>query len=294
MRWRLALALVTLAGSAHAETSWFERDARAIPLSLSASRDAPVFEIAYGPRAYGSLGFAPAIVALRRKSELRLGFSGVFSWESDSTSSLSSLLYRDLETLSLAAAIPDWLAPDSTFELTSLLGHEGAHQDRDAKIDAYRTTDIPFGAGGWFVGLDVALRLRPSSRVSFVSRVGERIYLNAFPLWAGEREASNYVADLMGEGLIHAPFAAIELRYRATRAVQPVLSLHGEAMVAHDDSARDAVLGRALLGVGFPGQSLELVPFLAGDAGNGKGFFVNRRELRLSLGVRLVPKEPKR
>jgi hypothetical protein len=218
----------------------------------------------------------------------------VFSWEADDTSSVSSLLYRDLETLSLAAAIPDLVAPRSTFELSFLFGHEGAHQDRDAKIDAYRTTDIPFGAGGWFVGLDVALRLSPSSRLSFVSRLGEHIYLNAFPLWAGEREASNYVAGAMGEGLIHAPFAAIELRYRATRSVQPVLSLHGEAGVAHDDSARDAVLGRALVGAALPGKAFELVPFFAGDAGNGKGFFVNRRELRLSFGVRLVPKEPKR
>lgn len=283
-------AVVTgVAAPAAAESAWFEPNARAVPLGLSATRDAPVFEIAYGPRAYGSLGIAPAIFTSGKKNDaLRLGFSGVFSWESDDESHLGSLLYRDLETLSLSVARPDAFATGSTLELTTLVGHEGAHADRDAVIDGYRTTDIPFGAGGWFLGLDVALRLRPSQRFSLVSRLGERLYLNAFPLWVGEREVSDHVADALGEGTIHAPFFALEMRHRTTRSVHAIASVWGEALVAHDDSARDAVLVRGLLGAAMPGKTWEFVPFLSGEAGNGKGYFVNRRELRLSLGIRLV------
>jgi hypothetical protein len=286
----VCIGLVTCAAApAMAETTWFERDARAVPLGLSASRDAPVFELAYGPRAYGSLGIAPAIVRSGKKNDgLRLGFSGVFAWESDDESGAHSLLYRDLETLSLALAKPDVFAPGSTFELTTLLGHEGAHADRDAVLDGYRTSDIPFGAGGWFLGIDLGLRLRPSQRFSFVSRLGERLYVNAFPLWVGEREISDRAASALGEGTIHAPFFALEVRHRTTRSVHAVVSVWGEAFVAHDDSARDAVLLRALLGAAIPGKTWEFVPFLSGEAGNGKGYFVNRRELRTSLGLRLV------
>lgn len=284
MRVLVALGFLLVALPASAQPRWFEGKARALPLGLSATRDAPVFELAYGPRAYGSLGLAPAIF---ETGGLRLGFSGVFAWESDDESHLNSLVYRDLETLSLAVARDDVFANGSTFELTSLLGHEGAHQDRDAVIDGYRSTDIPFGAGGWYLGLDVGLRLRPTSRFSLVSRLGERVYVNAFPLWVGQREVSDHATDALGEGTIHAPFVALEARHRTTRSFHTLVSLWGETFVAHDDSARDAVLVRALVGGILPGKTWDFVPFLSGEAGNGKGFFVNRRELRLSLGVRL-------
>lgn len=288
MRVLSAMAFVVCV-AAPARAEWFDGAARALPLDLSASRDAPVFEIAYGPRAYGSFGIAPAILSSGGKeSGSCLGFSAALTWESDGQSTLGPLLTRDLETLSLASATRDVLMDGSTFELVTSIGHEGAHQDRAAVIDGYRTTDIPFGAGGWFLGVDVALRLRPSRRLTLTSRLGERIFVNAFPLWVGEREVSDHVADALGEGTIHAPFFALEARHRTSRSWHALASVWGETFVAHDDSARDAVLVRALVGAASPVKIGEFVPFLSGEAGNGKGFFVNRRELRLSLGVRLV------
>ncbi len=280
---RVLVFALCVSSSAAAETRYFVSEGRAIPTTSSASRDAPVVEYAYGPRAYGSLGLAPGLLA---SDGFHLGISGLFAWENDDSSSVlpKGLLFRDVESLSASF---DW---PETWELTLCLGHEGAHQERGASVDPYRTTDIPFGAGGFFVGEELALELWPSSDVRFVSRVGERIFLNAFPLWVGQREASDHVADLLGEGLIHAPFAAIELRYRATPSIQPLASVVGEALVAHDDSARDGVLVRSIVGAAFPGRDWELVPFVSTEAGNGKGLFVNRRELRLSVGVRVAPR----
>ncbi|MFO0568436.1 MAG: hypothetical protein U0263_22430 [Polyangiaceae bacterium] len=287
----VALALLCSCSLARAETHFLESHARALPLSWSASRDAPITELAYGPRAYGSFGVAPAIVTFSSGSELRVGVSAAFAWEASDSSGFSALLHRDLEALTLAVALHDVFAARDTFELTTSIGHEGSHASLAAPTEPYRPTDIPFGAGGSHLGMDLALRLWPSNRLSLVSRLGERVYVNAFPLWVGAREESDHVADALSEGVIHAPFAALELRQRTTRGFQPLVSVFGEAQLAHDDSARDAVLVRALVGAALPGAGFELVPFVAGDAGNGKGLLVNRRELRLSAGLRLTPKE---
>lgn len=273
---RRLLFVLSLASAAQAETRWLDGSARAIAESQSASRDAPVTELAYGPRAYGSFAGSLAVV---RSGATRLGLSGGLFFESDDGSGFSPDYYRDVESLSLAFLLGE-------LELAASLGHEGSHHDRGATLDPYRTTDIPFGAGGQWLGVDLAWRLEPHPRVRVVSRLGDRFHTNAFPLWVGDREVSDHVADALGEGLIHAPFADLELR-----SGRALVSVHAEALVAHDDSARDAVLVRGLVGFALRGRRLELVPFLAGDAGNGEGYFVNRRELRLALGLRLMPVE---
>lgn len=286
----VAAALLFAPASARAETTFLPADARAIPRSTSASRDAPVVEIAYGPRAYGSLGFAHGALS---KDSWRLGVYAVVAYENDTSSSALPkwVLARDFEGLTSAWAMPEtakrWFGPESMLELALAVGRERAHQDAGATVDAYRTTDIPFGGGGWSVAPDVAVRLAVSKNVKLVSRIGDRIFVNAFPLWLGQREASNVVASYLEEGLVHEPWTELVLSWHAGSLATPIVAVHAEGMVAHDDSARDGVLVRGVLGLALPGAAGTLMPFASGEAGNGKGLFINRRELRLSVGVRL-------
>ncbi len=283
-------ALLLLTARARADTTFLPADARAIPRTTSASRDAPVIEMAYGPRAYGSLGFAHGTFA---KNTWRFGVYAVIAYENDTSSSVLPkwVLARDFEGVTTAWSMPDtakrWFGAGSMLELAVAIGRERAHQDVGASVDAYRTTDIPWGGGGWSVAPDVAVRLPVAKRVKLVSRVGDRIFTNAFPLWFQQREASNVVASYLEEGLIHEPWAELVLSWHAGRRVTPLLAVHGESMIAHDDSARDGVLVRGVLGLALPGAAGTLMPFASGEAGNGKGLFINRRELRLSAGVRL-------
>ena len=103
----------------------------------------------------------------------------------------------------------------------------------------------------------------------------------------GQREESDYVADFLREGSSQMPFAELSLRWKLAPWLRPVVSVYGEALVPHDDSAKAGVLVRGLFGAGFTGAAGTLTPFVAAAAGNGKGWLVNRQELSLSLGVRL-------
>jgi hypothetical protein len=287
----LIAACSSLALPAAADSEFLPGAARELSSADSASRDAPVFELAHGRRAYGSLGMAPGILAVRRgDGAFRLGLSALFAWENDGGASLlpRALLWREREALSLALGRRGVFGSGSLLEIAAELGHEGAHTEPGAALDAWRSYDIPFGAGGFFFAPDVALRMPAAPQLELVSRLGDRMYVNAFPRAVGAREASDYAADFLGEGLMHAPFADLVFRWRLSETAQPLFAVHGEVLVPHDDSARSGVRSRALLGLALPGRAGELVPFLAGEAGNGWGYFVNRRELQLSLGVRFV------
>ena len=61
---------------------WLPGPARAIPRSTSASRDTPVFELAYGPRAQGSIGAEPGLLELRGPgAALRFGMYAMIALE---------------------------------------------------------------------------------------------------------------------------------------------------------------------------------------------------------------------
>lgn len=280
-------------GALPRETTWFPGAARELSLSRSASRDAPVTGIAFGPRLELGLGLELGVVRFPFGSgSVVLGGSALVQAEGthDGSPTLRGAVWRDLQTLSAAFVRThgDERAP-TVVEIALALGHEGAHaQDGRTPIDPYRTSDIPFGAGGWFFAPDAALSLPVGGRVRFIARIGERFYFNVFPALVGEREASNYVADMLGEGLLHAPWAELGVRWRWTDRMAPSAALSGQALVAHDDVAKDGFRLRLLCGVALPGRAGELTPFVAGELGNGVGLLVNRRELRLAVGVRLA------
>lgn len=282
------LSCAAIALRAEAQTRWLPDSPRAIPRSVTAHRDAPVLELSYGPRTQFSLGTERGILRWGNESPIHhLTLTLLLAGENpDSSSPLPSMAaHRDVESVSYSFA---WMHGASTGEATMAIGHEGAGlSGEQSPVDPYRSTDIPFGGGGWFVAPDLGFSHR-SEDWTIATRIGDRVFLNAFPAWVGRREASNHVADALSEGLLHAPFADVVLRYRARDALHAVTALSGEAMFAHDDSARDGALLRWLAGVVIEGEQGETWPFVAFEAGNGKGMFINRRELRLALGVRYV------
>lgn len=307
---RLALVLAALSASLLAATPHARAEppasasrvtlppaSRVIPDTLSASRDAPVLEYAYGPRAQLSLGHALGLVSTQRDVSFHLALSALGAFENaDSQSPLPDELARLVTELSFAFSFDRWSAAafghGGGAELGLSLGVERARELRSAETDRVlpdpRPGDIPFGGGGSWLGLDAAARFSPAPQWIFSLRFTERVFWNAWPLMVGARAASDSVAAALGDALTHAPSIDATLRWIAAPSVRPLASVFTEALFPHDRSAHASYFARALLGVGLPGAAGEVIPFFSADIGSGKGLLVNRHELRLSLGVRHV------
>jgi hypothetical protein len=299
-RVRVAVVVAVVAGApsrARADTTWMPGAARAVARSSSASRDVAVTEYAYGPRAHASFGGEVGLLEFRgARSSLRLGAFGMLAVDEGSSKNPlpSPELFRDVEGVSAALALPragaNLFGKGALLELGLVVGHDGAHAASGYAVpDAYRTTDIPFGGGGWFLEPDVALRVGCGARCVLITRIEDRVYMNALPLMVGQRAASDVVADYLDEGLVQAPGAELTLHWRLSDWIRPTVSLFGEELLAHDSSAESGVWARVMAGPEFPGRAGELWPFVAFDAGNGPGLLINRRELRLAVGVRYAP-----
>ncbi len=267
--------------------------ARGISRSASASRDAAVFEYAFGPRAQASIGIEPGLVAFAGShSVTRIGFYSLIGLENaNSTAAFPpSELWRELFGLSLAVELPQlahtWLTPRSDLELGLTLGHEGDYATGDFSAPPLAPRNIPFGGGGNFIAPDVAVRLPVGRSVSITMRLTDRIYFNELPLLVGARAASDVVADDLHEGLQNAASADLIVRWRARAWVSPQLALFGEHEFSHDAFGDDGGFFRAMASFVFPGKIGEIAPFYSFDAGNGVGLLINRRELRSSLGIR--------
>jgi hypothetical protein len=293
---RALLALALLAGpAARADTSWLPGAARAIPRTDSASRDAALVEIAYGPRAQLSLGGEPGVVEIRGPAATwRLGVYGLVALENGAVDRLfpadevSRLLLGLSAAVELSAAARAWLPPGGDLEIALVLGYENAHASAFATsfLPPPRAGDIAFGGGGEFLAPEIALRLPLGSDAWLSLRLQDRIYMNQWPLLFGARELSDQIADTLREGLINAPGVDVILGWRATSWGQPQLALYAERLLAHDAFADDGYFVRALGGLVLPGRAGQVEPFVSLDAGNGKGLLINRHELRLSAGVR--------
>ncbi len=288
----LAAVLVTCltAGVAQAAPAvvWLPQEPRAIPETTSASRDAPVLEWAYGPRAQASVGHAFGIAAWDNR-QTRLGVTALLALEDGSAHAAfpTEFLRHRLE-VSLAWLLPrlarTWLPPHAQLELALRLGHDGP-SGRMVGPDAIRADDLPFGAGGGYLAVDAAARIPTGPAWTWTPRLGLRLYTNVFP-WLFSQTASNAVADGLREGALVAVTAEIGGRYRWKPKVNPMFSLFGQWLAAHDASAHDARFARLLAGLALKGRAGELTPFVSLDIGNGMGVLVNRDQLRLSAGVR--------
>jgi hypothetical protein len=289
-----AFAVLAFVRAAAADTIWLPGPARGIPRTASASRDTAVFEYAYGPRAQASIGMEPGLVTFVRPDVVtHVGFYALAALENGTDTRLfpPSELWRGLVGASVTWELPRlarvWLVPGSDLELGLVVGHESDHESAGstARLETPAQSAIPFGGGGDFLAPDVAASL-PWGPLTITLRLQDRIYWNAFPLVVGARAASDAVASDLHEGLAHAAGADLIVQWRARDWVQPRLAVFAEHLFARDPFVDDGGFLRAMLGAVFPGRVGELEPFGSFDAGNGKGLLVDRREMRLSFGVR--------
>lgn len=275
--------LLALAGTASGE----ELDA------LSASRDAPVFEVAYGPRAQLSIG---GVVPLVRGPRLELSLSALAAIENARSEEpipdeLGRLAFELRASWRLDAAARRWFGAGGGLAVGVTLGSEGARLlggvEAELLLPAPQPGDIPFGGGGDWTGFFVAGRVRLGRGVDLLFRGRERVFWNGWPLLFGRRDWSDVVADVLREGLAHAPALEATVVWQATPCVRPLAGIFAEGLFPHDRSADGSGFFRLLAGVGLPLAGREAIPFVSLDAGAGKGLLVNRHEVRLSLGVRL-------
>jgi hypothetical protein len=146
---------------------------------------------------------------------------------------------------------------------------------------------VPYGAGGYYLGGDVAIRLPLAGPLEGSSRLSLLGYANAFPALVGASGVSDHTASFLEEGAELAVSLELGLRYRRSARAQPALHFFGDVIVPHDDSAKTLWLVRTLLGVALPGQRFELEPYLDAEAGHGQGLLVNRSQVRLGVGARV-------
>jgi hypothetical protein len=148
---------------AHAE--WLSGPSREISIADSASPDAPVSSYAYGPRAQASLGGDVALYTLRGSSStLRLGGDALVAFEDAARHTVvpGETLRTSFE-ISGAWALTDFatraFGPGRELELSLALGRHSALPMTDFTLgDSFHSDDVPFGAGGNYVGLDGAFR----------------------------------------------------------------------------------------------------------------------------------------
>jgi hypothetical protein len=267
-----------------AQAEFLPGAARAIPQSDSASRDAPVFELAYGPNPQASLGGELGVWRHRGKVvDFRLSGYTLAAFENGQSQRPPPVEFgRILFGATGAFAFP---LPLGLMEASIGLGRSQAFQMTNVVADATHVSDIPFGAGGSFVAVDVAWQTTRDPW-SLTLRAGDRIHLPTFARMFGQTVAVDAFSDATADALIDEPSLDAVLRWKASVIWQPLLALHGGLLDPNDGFTRRGVFGRAMLGVSFPGAHGELLPFLSADIGNGLGMLVNRHELRFSLGVR--------
>lgn len=289
----LTVALV-VAPSVASATEWLAGPSRAIPVSDSVSPDAPVVSYAYGPRARATAGGDLAFVEVAgHGSDFRFGGSVLLAFENArSTRVFPEQTLRSVLELGGAWAFPDDADPRSkslgTLELGAVVGIRSAQRlGRFVLTDPVHATDVPSGAGGSYLGVELAARTLRRAPLVLTSRLGARFFTNLFPDAVGQAEASDVVADALREGVEFMDYLELDARWVQSALAQPLVGLYTDAIFPHDDSAHKRWLGRALLGVAFPGRVFELTPFVDGELGHGQGLLVNRTEARFGLGVRL-------
>jgi hypothetical protein len=297
------LVALSLAGPARADpepvvplgAAFGPGPARVVSLGLSASRDAPVFELAYGPYAQASLGGEVGLFRYRDASTtVRLGLSGLVALENGDSAGgfppeeLCRAILGATWALSLDRFARTWFGPRSAFELSFLVGLERDGQSASYLPDPPRPWDIPFGEGGSIIQPGIALRTPLSRNLDVTLRIRDRFTVSGIVDAVGQKVASDVVAGYLQEGLLQVPGAEAGLRYRAFTRVSGVVSISGEQMIPLQP-AQTGFFGRALFGVALAGVAGEVVPFLSLDGGNGQGLLINRRETRMSVGIRYAP-----
>jgi len=290
----LAAALGVVRGAPAAAAEWLTVGSRALPLGESAGPDAPVLGLTYGPRASSRIGGDVAIATGRSGTRtLRLGLAALVGFDNaGSRVSLPNEVGRTATELALAWAFDDWaarrLGPRGVLEVALALGRRSAFlEGRTVLPDAYRTDDVPFGAGGTYLALEPALRAACGTRWAGTLRLGFYGYLNGIVGLFGARVASDLIADDLHEGAAWQTSLEVRADRIADGGTRAFASLYAEAIGPHDDTAKHLGLVRGELGAALSSRALVFTPFLDIEAGHGPSLLVNRTELRGAVGVKL-------
>jgi hypothetical protein len=258
---------------------------RAISLDDSASRDAPVLELAYGPTLQLSLGGEMGLEHKPRgAADYRFLLSVLGAFEVKTAGTPPPSYFRGIAGIAGAYALKPPAGLGGIVEITA--GFAGAWATTLGIPDPIPPLDgIPFGAGGLYAQADVAWR-RDFGAWEVTIRIDERVDVPTWLLIFDQRFIADAIADAISDGLTNEPSVDFVLRWRLTPRLQPLLSLHGDVLFPWDPIDRIGFFGRALLGLGIHTAAGEAIPFLSLDAGNGQGLLVNEQRVRFSGGVR--------
>lgn len=288
-----AMVAFVLAEPAHA-AEWLQLGGRALPQGESAAPDAPALGLGYGPRAKSRLGIDLGIVTWRGETRTRrLGLSALVAFDNSiSESPLAGELGSTALELSIAWSLDAWalrrLGPRGVFELAAVLGRRTAFAtERTILVDPFRTDDVPFGAGGTYLGGEAQARVGLGAAWDGTLRFGLHAYLNGIANLFGQREVSNTIADFLHEGAAWQTSLEVGLERHLGETVGLRASAFAETIGAHDDTGKQLWLARLELGPTFASRAFVLSPFVDLDAGHGPSLLVNRTELRATVGVKL-------
>ncbi len=278
-------AVVAACGGAGATTRWLPQPPPTAE-PASASRDTPAFELAYGPRSQASLGARLPIVARGRRDQLAI-FDVHVVGAFENASDFVALPLEVFRAVYGADGRWVWRRGSDTWAIGLGWGREQARTLGEAVLpDRPQPSDIAFGGGGtWLTTLAEWQRRTPrwQSTVMLETRWHLAGLAARLP-WTGP--VADLLGGMVGDGLAFAQGGGAVLRWRPGATWQPLVAVHGDLQIPTDEFARTGWFARALLAASHPSQLGETMPFVALDAGNGRGYLINRREIRLSVGVR--------
>ncbi len=264
---------------------------RAITRTDTASRDAPVVELAYDGRAHAALGGELGLWRWQPRGWQVRWLAGalIAADNAQSRGPVPMELGRWQFGGAIAVQLPG-ADTASAWEFAVGLWRQQARTVGDFRLpDAFKADAIAFGGSGYVVEFDLALR-RMLGPLHATARVSDRVHVPGFALLFGQRVWADAVGDALADNLSHQPSIDLTLRWPIAPGWQPVWALHGELFVPLDSFVTTRGYLRSWLGVALPGPRGELVPFAVLDVGAGAGLLINRDELRLGLGVRYVPR----
>lgn len=257
--------------------------AREIPRNLSASRDAPAFNLTVAPRTIRTAAGEFALVTVPLPTlTLRTGFMGLLELEGGDPNdgfdplfpvARGGLFWRGSFGYYAAAsfdALGRRMCDHCALEATLAFRHESEH------VTASNEGDVGEDYGdrpiqGDMLTLDLAGRFA-SGRWSTVVRLQNEFFLP---------QRSSYS---MG------PALDVMLRLAAWKRCHFQFSGYSEVLFGTRASGRsypDAYLLRGLLGVVLPSEVGDFWFFLSGDVGHRKGLNAYQEEATLGFGIRL-------
>lgn len=269
-----------------------------MPSGDSASPDAPASFVAYAPYSAAGVGLDTAVLTLQNENRaFRLGTSALVAFaNANPTPALPSQLVHTAFELSGAWSFERWAkrqwGTGSVLELGLGVGRRWAFATEGYwLLEPYDSDDVPFGAGGWYLGIGAQARKPLSETWDLDARLGGRGYTNAWPDLFGQGEISDLVADGLNEGARWQLSGELGTRWHAFPRFEPFAWLYADLIDPHDDVAKTLWLARVQTGGAVPFRNLEWQCFGSAEAGHGTGLLVNRTELRLGLGMKLYARQ---